>query len=162
MSSRYRIVTVCTGNICRSPMAEVILRQAFQDSEVELDSAGTTDWERGSPIDPRAISVLEKHNVEIGSGHQARKFQPEDFVTSDLILALDTDHFDWLQRHAPSATNSEIRLLREFDPAADKADLGIADPWYGDLSDFEETYRLITAALPGVVEYVQTSAAGHA
>ncbi|MFU1884008.1 protein tyrosine phosphatase, partial [Enterococcus faecium] len=87
-----------------------------------------------------------------GQGHRARKFRPEDFATNDLILALDTDHFDWLQQHAPREASSKIRLLREFDPAADQADLGIADPWYGDLADFEETYRLITAALPSVVE----------
>ncbi|NYE95679.1 protein-tyrosine phosphatase [Psychromicrobium silvestre] len=160
MTSRYRIITVCTGNICRSPMAELMLRQALQGTFAEVDSAGTTDWERGNPIDPRAVKVLKKHGVEIGDGHRARKFSPEDF-NNDLILALDTDHFDWLKQHAPSEARPKIHLLREFDARALPEELGIADPWYGGAEDFEETFELIQAALPGILEQANTPVPGN-
>ncbi|WP_285727615.1 low molecular weight protein-tyrosine-phosphatase [Psychromicrobium xiongbiense] len=162
MTSPYRIVTVCTGNICRSPMAEFMLRQALDaaglGSRVEVDSAGTTDWERGNPIDPRSARVLRSHGVDDAAGHRARKITEADLAGSELVLALDTDHLDWLLRQASAADRHKIRLLREFDPdaepAADPAELGIADPWYGTAEDFDQTYRLIAAALPGIVRHV--------
>ncbi|WP_394940180.1 low molecular weight protein-tyrosine-phosphatase [Psychromicrobium sp. YIM B11713] len=165
MTSPYRIIAVCTGNICRSPMAELMIKQAlqqhFSESAVELDSAGTTSGEQGNPIDPRAASVLRRHGISESGQHRARKIRTEDLQRNDLVLALDTDHAAWLRRQCSPQDSSKIHLLREFDPQAAPDEWGIADPWYGELADFEQCYQLIAAALPGIVEQVRCSVAGH-
>lgn len=160
MSNPYRIMTVCTGNICRSPMAEFMLASAAAESglEVEVDSAGTTAWEIGNPIDPRAKAVLARHGVAVAK-HAAREFQPAWFAERDLILALDTDHHDALIALAPdAAAAAKVRMLRSFDPAvADAAaeQQGIYDPWYGNAKDFEVSWDLIAAAIPGILAHAR-------
>ncbi|MBQ1444869.1 MAG: low molecular weight phosphotyrosine protein phosphatase [Renibacterium sp.] len=170
MTLPYRIITVCTGNICRSPMAELMLRHAVAGNEgIRIDSAGTTQWEEGNPIDPRAAAVLRERGIPDGteahssSGlHRARKIAAADFIDNDLILAMDTDHFDWLREHAPTpAARAKVQLIREFDPAAEPGELGIADPWYGGSEDFEEAYRLIDAAIPGILEHIGAADPRH-
>ena len=95
-SSPYRIIAVCTGNICRSPMAEIMLAAAFRaeglDPEVSVDSAGTTGYEVGRPIDPRAARRLAITKLS-SEHHVAREWQPGWFRERDLILALDVDHY---------------------------------------------------------------------
>lgn len=160
----YRISAVCTGNICRSPMAQFCLTRAFNDaglgSRVRVTSAGVTGWEAGRPMDDRTKTELLKHGfpaVEI-EPFRAQAFEPEEFSALDLILALDYGHLLELQDRAPSpADRMKIRLLRSFDPAAAglaPEQLGIEDPWYGDMRDFDSSYALITAAVPGVVQHV--------
>ncbi|MCQ9164783.1 MULTISPECIES: low molecular weight protein-tyrosine-phosphatase [unclassified Arthrobacter] len=158
MSNPYRIMTVCTGNICRSPMAEFMLAGAAAEAglDVVVDSAGTTAWEAGNPMDPRAVATLARHGVAAAS-HEARMFIPAWFAERDLILALDTDHFKALQALAPSPeAAAKVRMLRSFDPAVAGAPLdaqGIYDPWYGDGSDFEASWELISAAIPGILAH---------
>ena len=158
----YRIVTVCTGNICRSPMAELMLAHAFAQAGMQqyvaVDSAGTTDWEIGKPIDERAAAKLA--DLGIASHlHRARRFEAAWYSERDLILALDLDHYRELRRDAPDdEARDRIHLLREFDPAttdADLEDLGIYDPWYGDASDFDATWRMVHGAVEGVVRFVR-------
>ena len=104
MSSQYRIIAVCTGNICRSPMAELMLAEAFAAEglagAVVVDSAGTTAYEAGRPIDPRAARKLAAHSIA-SDRHIAREWRPEWFRDRDLILALDVDHYGWLRQAAP-------------------------------------------------------------
>ncbi len=165
MTNPFRITTVCTGNICRSPMAEFMLAAAAEASglNVVVDSAGTSAGEVGNPLDPRAKSVLASHGIA-GTGHTARKFKPAWFAERDLILALDTDHYDALRALAPTPAAAEkVRMLRSFDPAVAEAGLGnqgIYDPWYGDVKDFEVSWDLIAAAVPAILAHV--SAHGHA
>lgn len=158
MTTPYRITTVCTGNICRSPMAEAMLRSAFDEAnlgeQIEVDSAATSRWELGSPIDPRAAAVLARHGLRLDS-HSARQFEPSWFGERDLILALDDGHLSELREWAPDAESSaKIHMLREFDPDAADDDLSIPDPWYGSSADFERAWDLIAAAVPGTVGYV--------
>lgn len=166
----YRIVTVCTGNICRSPMAELMLNRAFEEAgladNVLVDSAGTTGWETGNPIDERAAAKLTQLGLT-SEAHRARQFEPEWYAQRDLILALDVDHYEDLRLEAPdSESRAKVRMLREFDPATagtPVSELGIYDPWYGDSADFEVTWRMIHDAVPGIVQYVQEELArGHA
>jgi protein-tyrosine phosphatase len=165
-SSPYRIIAVCTGNICRSPMAELILAEAFAaaglaDAAV-VDSAGTTAYEAGRPIDPRAARKLAAHNL-ISDRHIAREWRPEWYTERDLILALDVDHYGWLRASAPDReTGEKIRMLRSFDPALeskDPLDQGIEDPWYGDHSDFASVWDQVQAAVPGIVQFVRAAIA---
>ena len=165
LSSQYRIITVCTGNICRSPMAELMLAEALAAeglAGVVVDSAGTTAYEVGRPIDPRAARNLLSHGIN-SDHHVAREWRPEWFQSHDLILALDVDHYGWLRQAAPDHESlAKIRMLRSFDPAVagkDLLDQGIEDPWYGGHSDFEMTWNLIHAAVPGVVEHVRAQLA---
>jgi protein-tyrosine phosphatase len=171
IAGQYRIITVCTGNICRSPMAELILAEAAAAellTGVEVDSAGITAYEAGRPIDPRAGRTLAAHNIS-SRLHIAREWRPEWFQSRELILALDVDHYGWLRQAAPDrASVAKIRMLRSFDPAvegADPLDQGIEDPWYGGHADFDATWELIQAAVPGILAHVRAAqhrdSAGH-
>ncbi|MFF2029007.1 low molecular weight protein-tyrosine-phosphatase [Arthrobacter sp. NPDC058192] len=162
MLSQYRIITVCTGNICRSPMAELMLAEAFRAEGLTgavVDSAGTTAYEAGRPIDPRAARRLTASSIA-SDRHVARAWRPEWFAGRELILALDVDHYGWLRQAAPDCESlAKIRMLRSFDPAvadSDPLEQGIEDPWYGGHTDFDATYHLILASVPGVVEHVRT------
>ncbi|MCU1633421.1 MAG: protein tyrosine phosphatase [Micrococcaceae bacterium] len=158
----YRIVTVCTGNICRSPMAELMLTHAFgragMANDVVVDSAGTTGGEVGRPIDERAATKLTELGIE-SHLHRARQFEPGWYRERDLILALDLDHYRVLRAGAPDdESRDRIHLLREFDPSTtdtDLEELGIYDPWYGDARDFDATWRMVDGAVEGVVRYVR-------
>ncbi|WP_125614702.1 low molecular weight protein-tyrosine-phosphatase [Specibacter cremeus] len=160
MTSPYRIITVCTGNICRSPMAELMIAAAAAERgvDVAVDSAGTTGWEVGSPIDERAGRLLARHGID-SSGHRARQFEQAWFAERDLILALDVDHYEALLALAPDdRAAAKVRMLRGFDPAVvgkPPAQLGIYDPWYGDMRDFEASRQLIQAAIPGILTHAR-------
>ena len=159
----YRVVVVCWGNICRSPMAEFILREAFEDAglgdHVSVSSAGTSTEELGRPMDRRTIAVMERNAVR-DSGFRSKRavqFHPYTFADADLVLAADHIHeriLHGLARHEDD--RAKIRLLRSFDPDAVAAgSLGLDDPWYGGEADFDVTYAEIVAAAPGVVDHVR-------
>ncbi|HJV99336.1 MAG TPA: low molecular weight protein-tyrosine-phosphatase [Arthrobacter sp.] len=162
-SSPYRIIAVCTGNICRSPMAELMLAAALEaaglNEEVTVDSAGTTGYEAGRPIDPRAARRLAATKLT-SDGHIAREWEAGWFLERDLILALDIDHYAWLRESAPDQESMDkVRMLRSFDPkvaAKDLLDQGIEDPWYGGQADFDAVWHQIHTALPGIVEHVRS------
>lgn len=162
--SPYRIIAVCTGNICRSPMAERMLAAALEaeglGGVVTVDSAGTTGYEAGRPIDPRAARRLAAGKLS-SDRHIARQWQASWFRERDLILALDVDHYAWLGESAPDQESmAKVRLLRSFDPAVareDPLDQGIEDPWYGGQSDFDAVWQQIHGALPGIIEHVRSA-----
>lgn len=155
--SRVRVVFVCTGNICRSPMAEVMARRAFDDAglgdRVIVSSVGTGDWHVGNGMDPRAAAELAAHGYE--TEHVAAHLSEGDH-DADLVVALDRGHRDHLLR---SGVDPErIRLLRSYDPGASGSGadgVDVADPYYGDDSGFARTRLHITAALPGLVAEVR-------
>ncbi|ROO90395.1 protein tyrosine phosphatase [Actinocorallia herbida] len=150
----YRITFVCTGNICRSPMAEHVVRRRLAEEglDVEVDSSGTGGWHVGDPADHRTVRTLARHGYT--SAHSARQFSPAWFDRYDLIVALDEGHQRELHAMAPSAEAREkVRLLRSFDPQA--VDLNVPDPYYGGGADFEECLELIEAAVPGLADEVR-------
>ena len=158
----YRIPVVCTGNICRSPMAEWVLRERFDAAglgeQVEIDSAGTTAWEEGNPADERTVAAMQRHgHTGDYTVHRARVFDKRWFDDRDLVLAADHGHYTVLRRLAGvSEAKDRIRMIRSFDPSGLKGDaLSIDDPWYGDEDSFDQTYDEITAAADGIVEYVR-------
>lgn len=159
----YRVTVVCHGNICRSPMAEMLLREAFDDAglgdRVDVDSAGTSAEELGNPAHPRTIATLRRHgHPDVGwSAHRARQFRADWFDDTDLVLAADHPHADRLGRLARHEDDAaKVRLVRSFDPAAVAAgELGMDDPWYGGDAEYEQTYDEIRAAVPGIVEHVR-------
>ncbi len=153
----FTVTTVCSGNICRSPIAHVVLEKAFDDAglgaQVTVNSAGTGAWHLGSDMDDRARTVLESAGLD-ASGHRARQFTEADFALSDLILVADEGHYRELTALAPDAeAASRVHLIRTFDPEAEHTTL--FDPYYGELTDFEATYDAVTATVPGIVEHVR-------
>lgn len=165
--SLYRVMTVCTGNICRSPMAEIVLRRRLEDAGladvVEVDSTGISDEERGNPVDWRARSVLRRHGYPTGEGHRARQIRPEHLLERDLVLPMTAAHARALRRLGggdPSAT-ARIRMFRSFDPAAPAEPgqaehvLDVDDPWYGPEEGFETTLAEVEAAVDGIVAHVR-------
>ncbi|MFD4368244.1 low molecular weight protein-tyrosine-phosphatase [Rhodococcus sp. NPDC058521] len=143
---------VCTGNICRSPMAEKIFaehvrRENLQDV-VTVSSAGTHGYHVGREADIRTDKVLRAHNYP--TGHTAAMLG--DFhLDADLVVALATGH----DRHlaALGVPSDRRRLLRSFDANADSD--SVADPYYGDVDDFERVYDEIVAAVPGMLDWVR-------
>ncbi|MDC0768445.1 low molecular weight protein-tyrosine-phosphatase [Streptomyces sp. HD] len=160
----YRVCFVCTGNICRSPMAESVFRARVEEAGlgglVEVDSAGTGGWHEGDPADPRTASVLEEHGYD--SGHAARQFQQSWFARLDLVIALDAGHLKALRRLAPSPEDAaKVRLLRSYDPAAGD-DLDVPDPYYGGRDGFEECLEMVEAASTDLLAAVREQVEGRA
>lgn len=158
----FRILTVCTGNICRSPMAEYAVRGALEQAglgaRVEVTSVGTTGWESGNPIDPRAGALLREHGMD-PSGHLARRMEEAEVLGADLVLALDHDHVDPLRRVLGPQAEETLHMVRDFAPEPVE-DTGIRDPWYGDESDFETAWEQIDEALPGILDHVRSHLQG--
>ena len=165
----YRVVVVCTGNICRSPMGEFILRERFAeaglDDRVEVESAGTHSWEVGNPADPRTLAVLERngHADFGGADHVARQFERSWFDQVDLVLVADRGHERELTKLARTEEQrAKVRLFRSFDPeSARSGDLEMDDPWYGQDDAFDQTYAEVTAAADGVVDHVRRALGAH-
>jgi protein-tyrosine phosphatase len=159
----YRVCFVCTGNICRSPMAESVFRarvaEAGLEDLVEVDSAGTGGWHEGESADPRTVSVLDEHGY--GTEHTARQFQPSWFARRDLVIALDTGHLKALRRLAPTEEDAQkVRLLRSYDPAAG-GDLDVPDPYYGGRAGFEECLAMVEEASTGLLASVRERLEGR-
>lgn len=158
-AQRYRICVLCTGNICRSPMAEVILRQQLEEAglgdRVLVDSAGTGDWHVGDPADPRTIKTLREHGYD-GSAHRASVLTGDQLLQRDLVLVADEGHRRAVQELARDAdADADIQLLRSFDPAAVAAGtLEVDDPYFGDGRDFERCLVEVRDACAGIVRHL--------
>jgi protein-tyrosine phosphatase len=147
------ITFVCTGNICRSPMAEKmfaaqIAQRGLHDA-VRVSSAGTGDWHVGNCADERTSRVLHTHGYP--TDHQAAQVGV-DHLAADLVVALGRNHVRLLRQQGVDA--DRIRMLRSFDPRSGAHDLDVDDPYYGDPDDFEEAFAAIEAALPGLHAWV--------
>jgi protein-tyrosine phosphatase len=158
-SSPYKILFVCSGNICRSPMAEVVTRSMLAEAgladRVEVDSAGTGGWHAGQGADERTVRALSDQGYD-GSSHRAREFDREWFEDRDLILVADRGHERELRSWAPDqAARDKIRLLRSFDPEAVAAGTEeMDDPWYGGPADFERCLGEVERACAGLVSWL--------
>ena len=154
----YRIVFVCLGNICRSPMAETVMQSLLAEAgladRVEVSSAGTGDWHVGERADPRTVETLAGRGYD-GSRHRARQFEPDWFDRHDLVIALDSANLAELRRMAPPDRREEVRLLRSFDEESVRAgDLDVPDPYYGGPGGFEDTLALVERACRGLLTEV--------
>ncbi|WP_344859081.1 low molecular weight protein-tyrosine-phosphatase [Amycolatopsis ultiminotia] len=147
------VVFVCTGNICRSPMAALVFRaklaEAGLSDAVTVTSAGTGPWHVGEPADRRARATLKAHGYP--TEHVAAQVGEED-LAADLLLAATEDHLDFLR--ARVADPSRARLLREFDPSAPEG-AEVPDPYYGSGDGFEDVLGMIERATPALLDWVR-------
>jgi protein-tyrosine phosphatase len=152
----YRVLFICTGNICRSPAAEGVLRRHIAQSGlaggVEVRSAGLEGYHIGDAPDFRSIAACRARGYDI-AGQRASAFTAEDFVHHDLILAMDSGHFAALRRRKPAQSRAEIALFLPYAGITHTRD--IADPYYGTVADFEHMMDLLEEAMPAALRRIE-------
>ena len=150
-----RVCFVCTGNICRSPMAEKVLERMLAEAGIEravqVDSAGTGEWHLREPMDERAAATLRAAGYDAG-GHAARRFQRPWLAERDLVIALDRSHLAALSRLAPES--NKLFLLRSFSTEPEDS-LDVDDPYYGATSGFERALAVIERSCRGLTTQLQ-------
>ncbi len=155
-----KVLFVCLGNICRSPMAQAIfaheVAQRGLQSQVSCDSAGTADYHPGEPPDDRTLKVLQNHGV--ATEQQARQVRPEDFKTFDYILAMDQKNLNELldlRDTVPGATAS-LCLMDAYHPDRDVNDIpeDVPDPYWSQEDGFEQVYQLLLPACRNLLEVI--------
>jgi phosphoribosylamine--glycine ligase len=151
---RPRILFVCLGNICRSPLAEGVFRARAAEAglAVDVDSAGTGDWHLGHPPDPRAQAVARANGVAL-EHLRARLVTPQDFHSFTHILAMDEANLVNLRALRPVDATAHLGLFMDFAPEAGTS--VVPDPYYGSADDFARTYTLVDAAARGLVAQLQ-------
>lgn len=150
-----KVLFVCLGNICRSPMAEGLMKKYALEQGLDLfvDSAATSRWEVGNPPHPGTQKVLQAAGVDF-SRMRARQITAHDFYEFDFIIGMDHDNLADLTTAAPQDTAAKIAAYMSVVPG--KEALAIPDPWY--TGDFEETRQLISEGLPFWAEHFKTAA----
>ncbi len=152
-----KLLMVCMGNVCRSPMAQVVTlhlaQQAGLARDLEVDSAGTHAGRSKEPPDARAISVLSARGYPIGKS-RSRSVTEQDFGRYDLILAMDQSNLNDLRRLCPNDHTHKLRLFLEFAQSLDTRE--VPDPYYGNVKGFERVLDLCEAGARGLVAYHQS------
>ncbi len=147
-----KILMVCLGNICRSPIAEGILQDKLKQRGLPaiVDSAGTSGWHAGEPPDQRAIEVCLKHKIDIRK-QRSRLFTPDDFKHFDLIFTMDSANFISVNSMATSqADRKKVKLiLSEIDK---EVNADIPDPYYGGDDGFENVYQMLNNATEAIIK----------
>lgn len=166
----YRIAIVCLGNICRSPIAQVVLTRQLEraglDELVEVVSAGTGDWHVGNPMDRRAAAVLTAREYD-ATMHRARQFEPAWLDDHDLVLAMDESNLEDLTTIAAGRPldaepdNPRIRLFRDFDPRASAHDRDVPDPYYGGDDGFDTVLAMVERTAAALVQTLAAELGGE-
>jgi protein-tyrosine phosphatase len=162
-----RVCFVCTGNICRSPMGEAVLRQLAEQTTLDdgtiladrlvVSSAGTSGWHVGEPMDDRARDALARRGYP-DRGHRARSFETRWFDTTDLVVCMDRGHQQTLLslsrgRSGDDRSRDRLVMLRSFDPRAGGA-VDVPDPYYGGDAEFESCLDLVEAGCRGLASHL--------
>jgi len=151
-----KIITVCLGNICRSPMAEGILRHLANERGLEIttDSAGTSHYHTGEAPDRRAQAAMLRHGINIAD-LRARQFRAQDFEEFDLLLAMDADNLRNMHALAPNAkAASKAVLIMDYAPAHPERQ--VPDPYFGGDEGFDAVFAMLTEAINSLLDHVDT------
>lgn len=153
------ISVVCAGNICRSPIGEVVLRKKLSESglKIVVDSAGTGNWHEGEDANHKSLKVLTDKNYEIK--HQAKQFRKEWFAQKDLILVMDFENKRNLEAISPDEHKHKIKLFRSFDKdlshfTENSSELIVPDPYYEPITAFHEVLEMLEQASDGLVQKI--------
>lgn len=154
--NKLKVLFVCLGNICRSPMAEgsfaELLSSAGLKQQVDTDSAGLHDQFHGQPADDRAQRAARSHHLDI-SRHRAREICDQDFEAYDYLLAVDQETHARLRGRCPAPLHHKIHLLLEFAQNTQARD--VPDPYYGEQHDFDLALELIEQGTQGLLQHIQ-------
>jgi protein-tyrosine phosphatase len=157
-----RVLFVCTGNICRSPLGEALFKKHVRERGLEdsyqADSAGTHGWHEGEPADPRTIRVGERHGVDVDSN--ARALVGSDFERFDVLVAMDRGHLREMRRRCPEPFTGKLRLMRDYDERG--SDKDVPDPYYGGPSGFEEIHAILDRCCASLLDALLHEAKGVA
>ncbi|KQZ68686.1 low molecular weight protein-tyrosine-phosphatase [Nocardioides sp. Root151] len=150
----YRVALVCLGNICRSPIADVVVNHRLDEAgladHVHADSYGTAGWHVGKPMDPRSAAVLTTHDYD-ATQHRARQFDADAVSSYDLVLAMDHDNVSDLA--AIGVPADRLRLFRDFDPTP--GDGVVPDPYYGGDDGFRDVLAMVERTALGITHALQ-------
>ena len=153
-----RVLFVCMGNICRSPMAEGAFRRLAAEAGllghaggIATDSAGTSRYHVGDPPDPRAVQAARARGIDI-SGQRARQVRVEDFADFDYLIAMDRDNLAHLERLAPAPSDAVVQLFLSYAPGVGLDE--VPDPYFGGAGGFEGCLDLIEAAARGLFDHI--------
>jgi len=152
-----KILMICMGNICRSPMAEGVLHALAQQQgrlgEIEMDSAGTHgNYHAGEPPDPRAVAVAAKRGYTQLPRQRSRQLLDADFERFDLLIAMDRQNLDNLRRQCPPEHQHKLHLLLEFAPQLGVDE--VPDPYYGNVAGFERVLDLCESGVSGLLAHL--------
>ena len=157
----FKVLFVCTGNICRSPTADGVMKHIVAEhnltDEIFIDSAGTHGYHEDCPPDARAVETAKRHNIDM-SGLKARRLCVDDFLDFDLILAMDLGHLEFMQQLQPPASTSKIKMFLEYAKNTDETD--VPDPYYGAGDGFQYVFDLIQNGCDGLLEEIKTKHIG--
>lgn len=148
------VLFVCTGNICRSPTAEGILRKRVEELglEVVVDSAGTHGYHVGDAPDPRSIRAAERRGYDI-SKLKGRKLAASDFERFDFVVALDDEHLRLMRRSCPPELQHKLHEMMHFAPHSTHRE--VPDPYYGSADGFELVLDLLEDAVEGLLQEIR-------
>lgn len=152
----FSVLMVCTGNICRSAMAQVVLAAEAQEQgiPVRVDSCGISDEEHGNPMDARAARTLREAGFQVPY-HTARQMTRSDLENFDLILTMTKGHYRAVERLASRyGLHPDIRMYRSFEDGPRHSE-DVPDPWYGDMRDFQDTLHTIEKVTPNILAYIK-------
>jgi protein-tyrosine phosphatase len=158
--ARHRLLFVCLGNICRSPMAEGVFRRIAEEEGVldlfDIDSAGLGHWHIGQAPDTRAQKAARDRGIDI-SGQSARQVKHGDFARFDLLLVMDEGNFQELVQLAPADARHKVRRFLDYAPKARTKD--VPDPFFGGPEGFDHALDLIEQAARGLLASLTADAA---
>lgn len=151
---KIRVMFVCLGNICRSPLAAVVFRDAVRkaglEDRIEVHSSGTGDWHVGEPADRRMRRTAERYGLSL-EAHRGRQFAREDLAAYDHVFVMDKSNLhDVLFLDADDQYGHRVRLFREFDP--EPGDYQVPDPYYGGERGFDEVYAIVSRTSERLLE----------
>lgn len=150
---KTRVLMVCLGNICRSPLAEGILKAKVDENKVFVDSAGTGDYHIDNPPDPRSIAIAKKKNLDIRA-QRGRQFKVEDFDDFNLIYVMDNSNFkDVISLARNDDDRAKVRLI--LDEIFPTENVDVPDPYFGGDQGFENVYKMLNEACDKIAKQIE-------
>ena len=146
---KTKILMVCLGNICRSPLAEGILKSKLDIALFQVDSAGTGGWHVGSPPDPRSVAVARQHGLDI-TDQRGKKFSVYDFEIYDHIFVMGNSNYrDVVNQAQSDSEKQKVQLI--LDEIFPGENVDVPDPYYGGDQGFENVYQMLDEACENIV-----------
>jgi len=156
LMKKYKVMFVCMGNICRSPLAHGVFQKMVEDegleSHIEIESSGTTAYHIGELPDYRMTKVAASRGFDLN--HRARKFMPSDLENYDMVLAMDNNNLRDIQMHQKKHHQASVQLFRNFDPEGVQGS-EVPDPYYGGDEGFENVFRIVHRTSRRLLDHVK-------